>query len=170
MSKILLNSRKAAALTYAAAAATVIAGIMHILMAPSSITREAGEGVLFLVGGLLQVFWAVPVVKQWGRLWQAVGIGGTAVFMILWFATHTHGLFGSQIVQHNIMQGGNLTTQGALDHGFGGGRFHGGPPPRGIASIPQIEYFQAAFIVLYGTLAFMMSKSQKGKDTSKNSP
>src|SRR5579885_2943542 len=42
--------------------------------------------------------------------------------------------------------------------------FPRGPPPRGIASIPQIEYFQIAFIGLYATLSLMISRKQKVAD------
>jgi hypothetical protein len=82
-------------LVYAAAATTVIAGIIHILLAPHSFSDEADQAILFLVGGILQVFWAVPVIKKWNKIWQYVGIGGTAILVILWFSTHirslTHG-------------------------------------------------------------------------------
>ena len=55
-------------LSFAAAAATVIAGILHLRMAPGSLSHDFDEGVLFLVGGMLQIFWAVPVIKRWGRI------------------------------------------------------------------------------------------------------
>ncbi len=45
-----------------------------------------------------------------------------------------------------------------------GDHFPRGPPPRGIASIPQIEYFQIAFIGLYISLAIMLSKKKKMTD------
>ena len=76
-------------LVYVAAATTVIAGIIHILLAPHSLSDEVREGILFLVGGVLQVFWALPVIKRWNKIWQYVGIGGTAILIILWFSTHT---------------------------------------------------------------------------------
>lgn len=140
--------KKVLAISVAAAAATVAAGILHILMAPNALNENAGEGTLFLVGGVVQVFWAVPVLKRWGRIWQAIGIGGTLVFTALWFATHTHSLFG----QASHVPGGANMSQG-------GGHLRAGRP-RGIASIPQIEYFQIAFVALYGTLAAMLSKGK----------
>ena len=83
---------KIQSLVYVAAATTVIAGIIHILLAPHSLSDEVGEGILFLVGGILQIFWALPVIKKWNKIWQYVGIGGTAVLIILWVSTHIHSL------------------------------------------------------------------------------
>ena len=83
------NAKLMILLTYAAAATTVTAGILHIMMAPRSISHNLG-GVLFLVGGMLQIFWAVPVIRQWGRVWKIIGITGTAVFVILFFSDRFH--------------------------------------------------------------------------------
>ena len=33
------------------------------------------------------MFWAVPMIRKWGRPWYAVGIGGTAVFIAIWITT-----------------------------------------------------------------------------------
>src|SRR5579885_2994841 len=154
MSQTLVKDRKILLVSIVAAATSVIAGILHLMMVPMSISREVDEGILFLVGGILQIFWAVPVIKRWGRIWQIIGIVGTVVFTALWFATHTHSLFGSIPTAHvpeNI-------TPGNISH------FPRGPPPRGIASIPQIEYFQIAFIGLYATLSLMISRKQKVAD------
>lgn len=92
MVQTLGTDNKITLLSYAAAAATVIAGILHILMVPHSMSDEQEQGILFLVGGILQVFCALPVIKGWNKIWYYVGIGGTAVLVILWFATHIHGL------------------------------------------------------------------------------
>ncbi len=164
MSQTILKDKQVLALSFVAAATTVIAGILHLMMAPMSLSREFEEGVLFLVGGALQVFWAVPVIKQWGRIWQIIGIVGTVIFTILWFATHTHSLFGSASGGH-IPEG---TPPGSVAHEFTqgnvtGGHFPRGPPPRGFASIPQIEFFQIAFIGLYITLSIMLSKKKMTK-------
>ena len=86
------DRKKILPLVYGAAATTVIAGIIHILLVPHSISDDVGEGILFLVGGMLQVFWALPVIKKWNKIWQYVGIGGTAVLVILWFSTHVRGI------------------------------------------------------------------------------
>jgi hypothetical protein len=46
---------------------------------------------LFAIGGAAQVFWAVPMVRKWGRTWYAVGIGGTAALVLLWVVTRMPG-------------------------------------------------------------------------------
>lgn len=38
----------------------------------------------FLVAGLAQIFWILPVVKKWGKPWAYVGIGGTVVLIIMY--------------------------------------------------------------------------------------
>lgn len=96
MSQTIETDKKIILLSYAAAAATVIAGILHILMVPRSISDEQGEGILFLVGGILQVFWALPTIKRWNKIWFYVGIVGTAVLVILWLATHVHGVINGR--------------------------------------------------------------------------
>ena len=86
------NRTKTLLIACVAATTTVIAGILHILLATHSESGEQAQGILFLVGGILQVFWALPAIKGWNKIWQYVGIGGTAVLIILWFSTHVHGL------------------------------------------------------------------------------
>ena len=33
------------------------------------------------------MFWALPMIKQWGRIWYYIGIAGTAVLVILYGVT-----------------------------------------------------------------------------------
>ena len=160
MSQTILSGKKMLLLSFVAAGVTIAAGAIHLQMAPMALSHEIGEGMLFLVGGALQVFWAIPVIKRWGRTWQIIGIVGTAVFSTIWFATHTHNLLGGVgghvpegMPPSNITQGlhGNMT----------GGNFPRGPPPTGIMSIPQIEFLQIAFIILYAGLSKMISSKKK---------
>ncbi|CDI06426.1 hypothetical protein [Candidatus Nitrosotenuis uzonensis] len=71
----------------AAAAATAISGIMHVIMSFNSFPNNLNAGILFLVGGIAQVFWVVPMIRRWGAIWYSIGIGGTAVFIALWVIT-----------------------------------------------------------------------------------
>ena len=41
----------------------------------------------FLVAGVAQLFWVVPMIRRWGRPWYFVGIGGTIVLIILFVIT-----------------------------------------------------------------------------------
>ncbi len=167
MSQIFGNEtdKKVLIISFVAAATTVIAGILHLKMAPGSLSHNLGEGILFLIGGVLQVFWAVPVIKRWGRIWQIIGIIGTAVFFILWFTDRLHLL-----PQGNEMHGGGPPgavhqgnfTQGSMPPGgFQGGSNHG-PTGIGLAILAQpIEICQIAFIGLYIALGTMISRRKK---------
>jgi uncharacterized membrane protein HdeD (DUF308 family) len=82
---------------YAAGATTAIAGILHLILFSNGIARGVSEiGIFFLISGLIQLFWVLPMVKRWGRTWYYIGIGGTLALIILWGITRepnsfTHG-------------------------------------------------------------------------------
>ena len=71
----------------AAGATTGIAGILHLILASNVISRSLNSGMFFILAGITQLFWVLPMVKQWGKLWYYVGIGGTIVLMILYVIT-----------------------------------------------------------------------------------
>jgi hypothetical protein len=53
-------------------------------------------GMFFLLSGVLQVFWVIPMIRRWGRPWYYFGLAGTIVLIILWVITRvpnpiTHG-------------------------------------------------------------------------------
>ena len=64
-----------------AAACTGIAGILHLMFVPSSITAGIQYTTLFLISGLAQLFWVLPMVKRWDRIWNIIGFAGTAVLV-----------------------------------------------------------------------------------------
>ena len=68
----------------AASACTFIAGVIHLTMVPSN---NINSTTLFLVGGLAQVFWVVPTIRNWGRVWDYIGIAGTLAFIAIWAIT-----------------------------------------------------------------------------------
>lgn len=72
-------------LFYAAAATTAIAGIIHVLLGVDN--NNVNTQILFVVGGAAQIFWIVPMIKKWGKVWYLVGIGGTIVFIAIWVIT-----------------------------------------------------------------------------------
>jgi hypothetical protein len=74
-------------LLYSAAACTFIAGILHLTLVPNAIDRNVNNGIFFLIGGLAQIFWVVPLIRQWGKVWYYVGIAGTLVLIIMWIIT-----------------------------------------------------------------------------------
>ncbi len=163
MSQSLKSDKKILILSIIAAA-TIIAGILHLQMVPRSLSENLGQAILFLVGGLLQIFWAVPVIKRWGRVWQIIGIVGTAVLFALWYASRLH-----LIPEGGMSEGGSHNQQpGEFSRGnMTGGEFQrAGGPPRGTGMqigriLPQIEIIQIVFMGLYITLSIMISKKKK---------
>jgi hypothetical protein len=74
-------------LYYAAAGATAVAGILHLLLAPGVLGFSINTGIFFIIAGVAQLFWAVPMVRRWGASWYAAGIGGTAVLVAMYVIT-----------------------------------------------------------------------------------
>ncbi len=78
-------------LRYAAAGSTLIAGILHLSLVANAIERNFNTGILFLIGGLAQVFWVLPTIRGWNKVWYYVGIGGTLTFILIWAITRFPG-------------------------------------------------------------------------------
>ena len=78
-------------LYFGAAAATAIAGMLHVMLGPNNLGFNVNQGILFIVGGIAQIFWIIPMIRQWGKIWYGIGIAGTAVFMALFFITRVQG-------------------------------------------------------------------------------
>lgn len=74
-------------LYYGAAICTGIAGILHLILVPNAIDSNINNATLFLVGGITQIFWVLPMIKRWGRIWYVVGIAGTVILIGLWVIT-----------------------------------------------------------------------------------
>src|ERR687896_2088421 len=119
----------------AAAGTTAIAGMLHLVNGPNSLNFNVNQGILFIVGGIAQVFWIIPMIRRWGIPWYAIGIAGTMVFMALWIITRIAG---------NPITG------------------RGGPAGNPIAI--TIEVFQAAFIGLTtAIIIYEHRKKKKGQ-------
>ncbi|MDP8941692.1 MAG: hypothetical protein M3M84_04025 [Thermoproteota archaeon] len=76
---------------YTAAATTALAGILHLILVPDIIGRNLNSGVFFIVAGIAQIFWVIPMLKRWGRIWYYIGIAGTIVLIIMWVMTRAPG-------------------------------------------------------------------------------
>jgi hypothetical protein len=77
----------------AAAIATAIAGIVHLYM-PLSHPRMLGNiptATFFLGSGIAQLFWIIPMIRRWGRIWYYIGIAGNLAFIILYVVTRFPG-------------------------------------------------------------------------------
>ena len=76
-----------------AAVATAIAGIVHLYM-PLSHPRMLGNiptATFFLGSGIAQLFWVIPMIRRWGRIWYYIGIAGNIAFIILYVVTRLPG-------------------------------------------------------------------------------
>ena len=78
-------------LYYSAAGTTAIAGILHLILAPNMLNFNPNSAILFFVGGAAQLFWVVPMIRRWGRVWYGIGIGGTLVLIAIWIITRIDG-------------------------------------------------------------------------------
>ena len=128
-------ARSDSALYIASAATTAIAGLLHLMMVPNSLNFNVNQGILFIVGGIAQVFWIIPMVRRWGIPWYAIGIAGTIVFMALWIITR---------MPDNPITG------------------RAGPAGNPIAI--TIEVFQAAFIGLTTAIIIYELRKRKKKE------
>jgi protocatechuate 3,4-dioxygenase beta subunit len=126
------------ALYYAAAAATAIAGMLHLMLGPNNLGFNVNQGILFIVGGIAQVFWIIPMIRRWGKVLYGIGIAGTAVFMALFFITR--------------VPGNPITGRG------------GGANPTSIA----VEVFQGIFIALAIAIIIYESRRQARAEKSSN--
>ena len=127
-------ARPNSAMYIAAAAATAIAGMLHLMLGPNSLNSNINQGILFIVGGIAQVFWLIPMVRRWGIPWYAIGIVGTIVLMALWIVTR---------MPDNPITG------------------RAGPAGNPIAI--TIEVFQAAFIGLSAAIIIYELRKKKKK-------
>ena len=97
----------------AAAAAIAIAGILHLILASNVITRGALFGIFFIVAGLAQLFWVLPMIKRWGRMWYFIGIAGTIILMIIYAITRIpNPITGGRAVPVNEIGGAVMVVEG----------------------------------------------------------
>jgi hypothetical protein len=75
------NTNRTLLLYLGAAACTGIAGILHLVLVPNSIAAGTQYTTLFLISGIAQIFWVLPMVRRWGRIWDVIGFAGTAVLV-----------------------------------------------------------------------------------------
>ena len=78
------------ALFYIAAATTMIAGVLHLAMIGPSLKPinfhmellPYTDG-LFLISGIAQIFWALPMALRWNTRWFYAGLIGTITLTLL---------------------------------------------------------------------------------------
>ncbi|HZC20763.1 MAG TPA: hypothetical protein VE223_03875 [Nitrososphaeraceae archaeon] len=98
-------------LAYIAAVATIAGGVLHLMMIgpflkPANFPMQLllYTDTLFIVAGLAQIFWALPMIKGWGLRWYYVGILGTAALTIsLIFTRLPNEITSTALVDTNPM-------------------------------------------------------------------
>lgn len=91
-----------------AAVFSATAGILHLVRAPLKPHGFPAElvvyaEVLFIVGGILQIFWVLPMIRHWGRPWYIVGVIGTAVFMAFWIISRVPNPITGVPLPNNVL-------------------------------------------------------------------
>ena len=79
---------------YISAFATIGGGIMHLLMLGSALKPvnfpmqllPYTDG-LFIISGIMQIFWCIPMIKRWGINWYYIGLIGTIGLSLLLLMT-----------------------------------------------------------------------------------
>ncbi|MDH3278235.1 MAG: hypothetical protein OEM21_09080 [Nitrosopumilus sp.] len=96
-------------LFYTAGATTGIAGIIHLIMGIPS--NNQNSQILFVVGGIMQIFWVIPLIRKWGTLWYSIGLGGTIIFILIWVITR---------IPENFItgRGGRISDNGIITEVF----------------------------------------------------
>jgi hypothetical protein len=84
------------------------AGILHLVRAPLKPHGFPAElfvpaEVLFIVGGILQIFWVLPMIRHWGRPWYIIGLIGTAVFMAFWLISRVPNPITGVALPNNVL-------------------------------------------------------------------
>jgi uncharacterized membrane protein YuzA (DUF378 family) len=74
-------------LCYSAAVTTFITGILHLTFVPNLIGLSGYTSLFFLITGIAQLFWVVPILKKWSNIWYYAGMGGTFILLALWLIT-----------------------------------------------------------------------------------
>ncbi len=77
-----------------AAISTGIAGFIHLYMpmvAEPRILHHTANAIFFLGSGVAQLFWIIPMLKRWGKVWYYVGIIGNIAFILLYIITRIPG-------------------------------------------------------------------------------
>ena len=77
----------------AAAVATAIAGIVHLYMpiAHPQMLNNIPIATFFLGSGIAQLFWVIPMIRRWGKVWYYIGIVGNIAFILLYVITRFPG-------------------------------------------------------------------------------
>jgi heme/copper-type cytochrome/quinol oxidase subunit 1 len=79
---------------FAAAISTSLAGILHLILVQYFVGFDSLTSIFFVVSGLAQIFWLVPFLRRWGRVWYSIGIVGTVALIVLFVNSQAGGETG----------------------------------------------------------------------------
>lgn len=97
-------------LFYLAAAATMVAGVLHVAMIgpslkPINFPMELlpyTDG-LFLIFGIAQILWALPMALRWNGRWFYAGLGTLALTSLIALTRIPNGITGIALQDKNPM-------------------------------------------------------------------
>jgi hypothetical protein len=98
------------ALTYAAACTTAAGGILHLIMSYNVASFNTNMFMFFLMSGIAQLFWILPVMREWRIAWKCVGIAGTGILVAMWIVTRLPNPITGQAFPTNAI---GVATQAA---------------------------------------------------------
>jgi hypothetical protein len=98
-------------LLYAAGAATLVGGILHLMMLGPSLKPYnfpmdllPYTDTLFIIAGIVQIFWTLPMIKNWGVGWYYIGmIGAIALTTLLVLTRIPNEITGAALQDRNPM-------------------------------------------------------------------
>jgi hypothetical protein len=98
-------------LLYTAGAATILGGILHLMMIGPSMKPYnfpmdllPYTDALFIIAGVAQIFLALPMIKDWSLHWCYIGLIGTiALTGLLMLTRIPNGITGAALQDRNPM-------------------------------------------------------------------
>lgn len=61
------------------------------MIVPNVIGSNINTAIFFMISGIAQLFWVVPMIKRWSRIWYYIGIAGTIILIIMYAVTRVPG-------------------------------------------------------------------------------
>ena len=88
---------------YAAAVFTGLAGILHLLLVQYFNGFDSNMSIFFVVTGIAQLFWVIPLIRGWGKLWYILGSVVTAALIVSWVSTNAPLPVKGLVAPYDIM-------------------------------------------------------------------
>jgi hypothetical protein len=58
---------------------------------PNVIGFNINTAIFFIIAGISQLFWVVPMIRRCSKIWYYIGIVGTIILIIMWVMTRLPG-------------------------------------------------------------------------------